>query len=95
MKKHDQAQTTAEGLQKLICAATGLQPHEVSVVTEMTDEGCCFHVSEHPDTPMKCGEIKVNIDEEYSREPRAGGWDCSDEEYNYSGYVRDVLNGGW
>lgn len=52
MKKHDQAQTTAEG--------------------------CCFHVSEHPDTPMKCG-----------------GWDCSDEEYNYSGYVRDVLNGGW
>lgn len=31
MKKHDQAQTTAEGLQKLICAATGLQPHEVSV----------------------------------------------------------------
>lgn len=54
MKKHDQAQTTAEGLQKLICAATGLQPHEVSVVPEMTDE-----------------------------------------EYNYSGYVRDVLNGGW
>lgn len=95
MKKHYQAQTTAEGLQKLICAATGLQPHEVSVVPEMTDEGCCFHVSEHPDTPMKCGEIKVSIDEEYSREPRAGGWDCSDEEYNYSGYVRDVLNGGW
>lgn len=73
MKKHDQAQTTTEGLQKLICAATGLQPHEVSVVPEMTDEGCCFHVSEHPDTPMKYGEIKVNIDEEYSREP-SGGW---------------------
>lgn len=35
------------------------------------------------------------IPEEYSREPGAGGWDCSDEEYNYSGYVRDVLNGGW
>ena len=35
------------------------------------------------------------IPEEYSREPGAGGWDCSDEEYNYSGYVRDVINGGW
>lgn len=37
---------------------------------------------------------RKEIPEEYSLEPGAGGWDCSDEEYNYSGYVRDVLNGG-
>lgn len=30
--------------------------------------------------------------EEYDRD-YAGGWDCSDEEYNYAGYVRDVLRG--
>lgn len=74
MMMKNQAKIAAEGLRKLICAATGLQPHEVSVVPEMSDEGCCFHVSEHPDTPMKCGEIKVSIDEEYSNDRFAGGW---------------------
>lgn len=39
-------------------------------------------------------EKKIEIEEEYSNERFTGGWDCSDEEYNYSGYVRNVL-GGW
>ena len=38
---------------------------------------------------------KKPIGEEYSNDRFSGGWDCSDEEYNYSAYVRDVLNAGW
>lgn len=38
---------------------------------------------------------KKPVGEEYSNDRFSGGWDCSDEEYNYSGYVRDVLNAGW
>lgn len=38
---------------------------------------------------------KKPVGEEYSNDRFSGGWDCSDEEYNYSAYVRDVVNAGW
>lgn len=48
-----------------------------------------------PELPMeKEDKPKKPIGEEYSNDRFSGGWGCSDEEYNYSAYVRDVLNAG-
>lgn len=49
-----------------------------------------------PELPVEKEDApKKPVGEEYSNDRFSGGWDCSDEEYNYSGYVRDVLNAGW
>lgn len=71
------------------CSACGSR-----VPAWLEDWGYCPSCGARMDGEEDRKQVK-EIVEEYSREPGAGGWDCSDEEYNYSGYVRDVINGEW